>query len=323
MALTLSNSLDTQQDCYCPICQSPLNATDQTYCCINSECAVVFPVIDGIPILINECNSVFTIDDFIQYRRTTFNLQPSALGKARRAIQKFLPTINRNTKSRVNYHKFAQLLSEQADPTVLVLGGSVLGQGMEALSENDAITLVETDVCFGDRTQIICDAHNLPFADQSFDGVVIQAVLEHVVDPYRCVQEIHRVLKPNGLVYAETPFMQQVHMSQYDFTRFTHLGHRRLFRAFDELESGAACGPGVALAWSYQYFLLSFVRSQVGRGLVIIFSNLTAFFLKYFDDFLMHKAGSLDAASSLYFMGCKSSSVLDDKELVQQYRGWV
>jgi SAM-dependent methyltransferase len=321
MNLPISNLLGNPQACACPICRSRLNPTEQVYHCSN--CETVFPVIDGIPILINESNSIFTIEDFIQNRRTTFNLQPTGFGKARRILQKLLPDINRNTKSPVNYRKFAECLTEKPSSTVLVLGGSVLGQGMEALSENDAITLVETDVCFGDRTQVICDAHDLPFADASFDGVIIQAVLEHVVDPYRCVAEIHRVLKSDGLVYAETPFVQQVHMGQHDFTRFTHLGHRRLFRAFDEIESGAVCGPGVALAWSYQYFLMSFARSRVSRGLLIVFSNLTAFFLKYFDDFLLSKPGALDAASSLYFMGRKSETMLDDKDLVQQYRGWV
>ena len=52
------------------------------------------------------------------------------------------------------------------------------------------------------------------------------------------------MLKDDGLVYAETPFLQQVHGGPYDFTRFTHLGHRRLFRKFIELESGATAGAG-------------------------------------------------------------------------------
>ena len=34
----------------------------------------------------------------------------------------------------------------------------------------------------------------------SFDGVMIQAVLEHVLEPTRVVAEIHRVLKPDGLL---------------------------------------------------------------------------------------------------------------------------
>ncbi len=44
---------------------------------------------------------------------------------------------------------------------------------------------------------LICDAHDIPFADRSFDGVIVQAVLEHVVDPFRCCEEIHRVLIPH------------------------------------------------------------------------------------------------------------------------------
>ena len=125
---------------------------------------------------------------------------------------------------------------------------------------------------------LICDAHDIPFADGSFDAVIAQAVLEHVVDPHRCVAEIHRVLNAQGVVYAETPFMQQVHAGRYDFARFTHLGHRRLFRMFQEIDSGAVCGPGMALAWSYQYFLMSFTTSKTLRKLAGVFARLTSFF---------------------------------------------
>ena len=93
---------------------------------------------------------------------------------------------------------------------------------------------------------VICDAHDLPFKEKSFDAIICQAVLEHVADPYRCVEEMFRVLKPKKFIYVETPFMQQVHMAPYDFTRFTYLGHRRLFRRFKEIDSGIACGPGMS-----------------------------------------------------------------------------
>ena len=65
-----------------------------------------------------------------------------------------------------------------------------MGSGMEQLLANQNIHLVETDVGFGPRTQVICDACNLPFADRSFDGVVIQAVLQYVVDPDRFVTRL-------------------------------------------------------------------------------------------------------------------------------------
>ena len=137
---------------------------------------------------------------------------------------------------------------------------------MGDLARDTRFEFVATDVSMGPLTALVCDSHDLPFEDETFDGVIVQAVSEHVVDPGRCVDEIYRVLKPRGLVYAETLFMQQVHMGRYDFTRFSHSGHRRLFRQFAELSSGPICGPGMALAWSYQYFLLSFATSRAVRG---------------------------------------------------------
>jgi len=53
---------------------------------------------------------------------------------------------------------------------------------MEGLTSEPRIRLVETDVSFGPRTQLICDAHDLPFENNSFDGVIAQAVLQYVVE---------------------------------------------------------------------------------------------------------------------------------------------
>lgn len=305
----------------CPICRARLSARDERLACTALGCGAVFPVIDGVPILLNERASVFAIDDFVSRRNTTFNL---GKGRLRTALGRRIPSISRNVKAERNYARLTELLvSAASTPKVLVIGGSIQGQGTAALTDNRAVELVETDVSFGPRTQLVCDGHDIPFADATFDGVIVQAVLEHVVDPGRCVAEIYRVLKPQGLVYAETPFMQQVHGGRYDFTRFTHLGHRRLFRQFDEVESGAVCGPGMALAWAYQYFLLSFTTSGGLRRLLRVFASFTAFWLKYFDGYLIDKPGALDAASGYYFIGRKSEQVLSDRELLNLYRGAV
>jgi ubiquinone/menaquinone biosynthesis C-methylase UbiE len=180
---------------------------------------------------------------------------------------------------------------------------------------------VESDVSLGPRVTLVCDAHDIPFEDASFDCVIAQAVLEHVVDPQRCCEEFHRVLKEDGVVYAETPFMQQVHGGRYDFTRFTRLGHRRLFRRFIEIDSGVVCGPRMALAWAYKYFLMSFTSTLATRRLVSAFADLTSFYLKYFDYILATRTSALDAASGLYFLGRKSDGVLSDRDLIAGYRG--
>lgn len=44
------------------------------------------------------------------------------------------------------------------------------------------------------------NAEELPFADSEFDAVWSIAVLEHIPNPERALDEIRRVLKPNGLL---------------------------------------------------------------------------------------------------------------------------
>ncbi len=302
----------------CPVCKSKLAGEADRLNCSNLTCKASFPVVNGIPVLINEQRSIFSISDFTGQKSTTFKSEPGIVAFFRRVI----PDNSVNLKAKINYKEFlALLLGQAAKPRVLVLGGSVLGQGAADLFSHPGLELVETDVSFGVRTELICDAHDIPFEDSSLDGVIVQAVLEHVVDPYRCVEEIHRVLKQGGLVYAETPFMQQVHLGRYDFTRFTHLGHRRLFRHFEEVSSGVVCGPGMALAWSYEYFLLSFVKATPARAFMRAFARLSGFWLKYFDYYLADKPGASDAAAGYYFMGKKDARTLSDRELLKLYRG--
>lgn len=302
----------------CPRCHAGLNVSDDAFRCIGDDCAARFPIVDGVPVMIDDDDSVFTIDDFVQQRNLFFNLRPS---RAARILNRLTPDISKNIKGRENYDRLARLLAaRQGKATLLVLGGSVLGEGMEALLRYPALQIIESDVSFGPRTQLICDAHDIPFDDCTVDGVVVQAVLEHVADPPGVVEEIYRVLKPDGLVYAETPFMQQMHGGRYDFERFSYWGHRRLFRRFAEIASGVVCGPGMALAWSYTYFLLSFVSGRRLRHLVRWFASLTAFWLKYLDHLLVNRPGAIAAASGYYFLGRKSQETLSDRDLVERYK---
>ena len=304
----------------CPICNSELEIQKEDCQCKNSKCRTVFPSKRGIPILINEEFSVFNIDDFVNEQDTFWDL--STKNKFSEFLKGLIPDIGLNLKGKDNYERLAKiLLSQSKNPKVLVIGGSISGEGTEAILQNKNIEFIETDVSFGPRTQLICDAHSLPFEDKSVDGVMIQAVLEHVVDPVQCVKEIYRVLKDDGIVYSEIPFMQQVHGGCYDFTRLTYLGHRRLFRKFEEIDSGAVGGSGMALAWSYKYFLLSFTQSKWLRRFIVFFVGFTAFPLKYIDYLLIDKIGTLDAASGYYFMGKKSDNILSDKELLKLYKG--
>lgn len=74
------------------------------------------------------------------------------------------------------------------------------------------------------------DGHALPFQDASFDAIFSQAVMEHMSDPFLAAQEIQRILKPGGLLYAESAFMQPLHAVPFHFFNTTPWGIEEIFR---------------------------------------------------------------------------------------------
>jgi SAM-dependent methyltransferase len=236
-------------------------------------------------------------------------------------LQRLLPGLSSNLRSEENFAHLSRLLAGRSTKNVLVIGA---GDGSEGLAKlrDVGCQIVSSDVTVTAITQVGADAHQLPFASGSFDAVVAIAVLEHVIDPWRCVGEIHRVLASDGLVFADTPFMQQVHGGAYDFTRFTRSGHRYLFRRFEEIDSGLSNGPGAALAWALAYFCCSFAVSVRARKLLFACSRVSFSWLKYFDRVLRRDA-ALDAGCGFFFIGRRSEATVTPSELTAYYRGGI
>lgn len=53
---------------------------------------------------------------------------------------------------------------------------------------------------------VIGDAESLPFPENFFDCIFCFETLEHLLDPLKVMQEIKRVLKPEGLCFISIPF---------------------------------------------------------------------------------------------------------------------
>ena len=231
--------------------------------------------------------------------------------------------IGSNKVSRANFDKLKDLMNEELmsscgdKPIVLMVGGGTKGGGSETLYEDDRIDLISFDVYPSSCTSFVADAHSIPLKDESVDAVCVQAVLEHVLDPAGVVDEIFRVLRPNGIVYAETPFMQQVHEGAHDFTRFTELGHRWLWRSFEAIERGTIGGPGLTFYWSIKYlFLAIFKKPALAKVMSAPFLAVALL------DKCLSDKSKIDGANGCYFLGRKKEAEpMRKKSILSTYMG--
>lgn len=70
-------------------------------------------------------------------------------------------------------------------------------------------------------TDVVADAADLPFRDNSFDVVLCSEVLEHVPKPRKVLSESYRVLRPGGSLLVCVPFLYHIHGDPQDYGRYT------------------------------------------------------------------------------------------------------
>jgi SAM-dependent methyltransferase len=292
-----------------------IDRSAETVRCTNHACPLsepYFPIIGGQPVLVDFTQSILE-------KRPTIERQTASPVHRRSGWRKKLSRIVFGGKpgARQNVERFLCALEPGGrQKLVLVIGGGTIGAGSERLCSAHGVRTLSLDIYGSEHTQLVADAHSIALQDEQVDGVWIQAVLEHVLSPVEVVAEIYRVLKPRGIVYAETPFMQQVHEGPYDFARFTESGHRWLFRRFDLIASGVERGPFTSLLWSIRYALTGLTRS---RELATAFCVLV-FWLRYLD-LLVPRSYAIDGACDVYFLGRKSDRALSPSEMAGYYAG--
>jgi SAM-dependent methyltransferase len=300
----------------CPRCRSRVAAAAGDWRCTSEDCPCAtepFPSVDDRPVLVDFERSVLSAHTLRATAAASLVERPDRPGIVKRMLH---PTNDQAPRLAARMTDLLLAESGGRRPRILVVGGGTLGDGLEALYADERVDIIGFDVYASAHTQLVADGHSIPLADGSVDGVVIQAVLEHVLEPVVVVAELTRVLRERGLVYADTPFMQQVHEGAYDFTRFTESGQRYLFREFEEIESGQVAGAGTSLRWSIGYFVRALTRSvALGRAAVLLF-----FWLSHLDRFLDPRH-SLDGANSVYFLGRKGGPVMTPAQAVEHYQG--
>ncbi len=295
----------------CPRCRASLTADAER--CSSATCALshgTFARCGGEPVLIDSDASIVDVASIRFAGERTEGVVRGILAR----------TVPRNaTAARIaaSLVREALALAGTRRPRILVVGGGSIGSGLDAFYADDRIDIVAFDVYPSRSTQFVADGHAIPLADASVDGVIVQAVLEHVLDPARVVSEIHRVLRADGLVFADTPFLQHVHEGPFDFTRFTESGHRWLFRRFSLIESGVVAGIGTALAWSVAHAVRSVIPVRGVSSVVRLAMTPVAAIV----DRLAKPRHAVDGASSVFFFGRRSDVSILPRDIVSHYGG--
>jgi SAM-dependent methyltransferase len=280
--------------------------------CTNTDCLYAtegFPIVNGQPVLIDFERSIISRSDLAG------SYKPRDVSGSNFSTRVWRFIFGANPVAPVKSRAMLELAKRNADyPVILVIGGGEIGAGADTLYSDPEVQIVGTDVYASANTQVLADGHHLPFKSGVFDGVWIQAVLEHVLNPQTVADETYRTLKPGGYVYADTPFMQQVHEGAYDFTRFTQNGHRWLFKSFEQIDAGTVAGPAVALLFSIRYF----IRAIGFPDKIATLAVLPFFWLRFLDRFARSRR-SVDGASSTFFFGRKSEVQLAPREIIKYY----
>ncbi|NLB55746.1 MAG: methyltransferase domain-containing protein, partial [Lentisphaerae bacterium] len=118
--------------------------------------------------------------------------------------------------------------------------------------------VVNYEIVAYESTDVLGVAESLPFQDNCFDAVFSFAVLEHVKDPFLCAKELVRVLKPDGEIYCNIPFLQPLHGYPHHYYNMSIKGTENLFDGLIRIERSEVLNMGqpiFALSWFLNSYL--------------------------------------------------------------------
>ncbi len=166
----------------------------------------------------------------------------------------------------------------------------------------DHPTMTNVNISNYPNVEVVADAHALPYADNSVDAIFISAVIEHLYNPLVAISEMYRVLKPGGVVFSITPFMQAYHGYPHHYQNLTLTGHEYYFtsKGFNLLESGTAIGPTMALIIINSKYILNYFPPVLNKIFGAVFILFCMIFVRPLDFFLNKKSNSHILCSASY-----------------------
>jgi SAM-dependent methyltransferase len=135
--------------------------------------------------------------------------------------------------------------------------------------------------------------------DESYDSALSLEVLEHVQDPWQAAGEIHRILRPGGILIVSVPHLSRLHEEPHDYFRFTVYGLQHLLETtgFEVVEIHRKGGLVSFLGHQVSTLLLSAVWP------VAVLRKPVWFLNKWLVTRLWYRVDSLSNRSGIFALG--------------------
>ncbi len=92
---------------------------------------------------------------------------------------------------------------------------------------------VGADMRNGSGVDIVLNLHSIDLPLESVGTVLILDTLEHVEFPREAIGQIHRILKPDGILIMSSVMNFPIHDHPHDYWRFTPEAFKSLLKPFD------------------------------------------------------------------------------------------
>ena len=94
---------------------------------------------------------------------------------------------------------------------------------------------------FGDYPDIICDiCSDISGLENKYDKIISLAILEHVYNPFKAIDNLKKMLKEQGTMFGYVPYLYKYHapnnLKFQDYFRFSKDALAYLFKDFNEVE---------------------------------------------------------------------------------------
>jgi SAM-dependent methyltransferase len=99
---------------------------------------------------------------------------------------------------------------------------------------------VGADMREGTGVDRVLDLHDIDLPEESVGAVLCLDTLEHVEYPRRALEEIHRILKPDGIAVITSVMCFRIHDHPSDYWRFTPEAFRSILKPFSHCFIGYA-----------------------------------------------------------------------------------